>query len=56
LTPKGLFNRSFTPRTVITDEVYKRDYKRGDVNKKAGDSKLRFEPRLLQHWVKLKNG
>lgn len=52
LGEKSLFNRTFTPRFVISSEVYKKDCKYG----KKGESKLKYEPRLLQNWIKLKNG
>lgn len=52
LSDKGLFARTFTPIDVITQEVYKRDCKFG----KKGETKLKYQPRLLQHWIKLKNG
>ena len=52
LSEKSIFARTFTPRTIITSEVYKKDYKKG--NKKAGDSKLKYTPILLEHWVKNK--
>lgn len=48
LDEKGIFQRSFTPRNVIRDEVYKRDYKEF----KARESKLRYEPKLIEHFVK----
>ena len=52
LDDKGLFYRSFTPRNVIRDEVYQRDYKKGDITYKAGESKLKFTPQLIEKFVK----
>lgn len=49
LTIKSIFARTFTPRQVIIDEVYKKDYG----THKAGDTKLKYEPRLIEQWTKL---
>lgn len=55
LDVKGLFYRTFTPRQVIIDEVYKKDYVRNNrVYAKAGDSKLKYKPILLEHFIKNK--
>lgn len=50
LSDKGLFARTFTPRTVITNEVYKVKTK----DKEVGDSKLKYQPILLEQWIKQK--
>ena len=49
LDEKGIFCRTFTPRQTIIDEIYKRD----SYKWKAGDSKLKYEPRLLESFLKL---
>jgi hypothetical protein len=55
LDVKGLFYRTFTPRQVIVDEVYKKDYVRNNrVYAKAGDSKLKYKPILLEQFIKNK--
>jgi len=48
LDEKGIFHKSFTPRQVIIDEVFKVNCKTGNV----GDSKLKFKPTLLEQWTK----
>ena len=48
LCEKSIFYRTFTPRTVVSGEVYKKDYK----DKKAGESKLKYKPVLIEHFVK----
>jgi len=48
LDNKSLFAKTFTPRQVIIDEVYKKDCKHG----KAGESKLKFKPILIEQWTK----
>lgn len=48
LDEKGIFSRSFTPRSVIANEVYKKNCKFG----KEGDSKLKYEPKLIEQWTK----
>ena len=48
LDEKGIFARTFTPRQVIIDEVYKKDSKFG----KKGQSKLKYEPLLFEKWKK----
>jgi len=45
---KSIFYRTFTPKNLIINEVYKKDTK----DHKVGDSKLRYEPVLLEQWVK----
>jgi hypothetical protein len=50
LDKKGLFYKTFFPRNVIISEVYKKDYKEF----KAGDSKIKCEPQLIQHFIKWK--
>jgi hypothetical protein len=50
LDEKGLFYRTFTPRQVVIDEVYKKDAG----THKAGDSKLKYQPRLLEQWTRNK--
>lgn len=50
LDDKGLFSKTFTPRTVVANEVYQRDCKYG----KEGESKLKYEPKLIEQWTKLK--
>ena len=54
LCDKGVFHRSFFPRVVVAEEVYKRDGKRGDKSWKAGDSKIKVEIRLIEKWLKMK--
>lgn len=51
LDSKGIFQRTFTPRNIIRDERYKKDYKEF----KAGDSKIKFIPTLIEHFVKNKS-
>lgn len=50
LDEKGIFSRTFTPKSVVINEVYRRDCKHG----KQGESKLKFNPILLEQWVKSK--
>lgn len=50
LSEKGIFARTFTPRSVVVSEVYKVKTKKNDV----GDSKLKYEPILLEQWIKQK--
>lgn len=52
LDEKGLFYRSFTPRDVIRDEVYKKDYKKNGVVHESGTSKLKYTPVLIDKFVK----
>jgi len=52
LDAKGLFARTFTPRQVVIDEVYKVNTKKNVV----GDSKLKFQPILLEQWLRLRGG
>lgn len=55
LCEKGLFYRSFFPRAVVVEEVYKRDYKRGGkILAHEGDSKIKVEIRLIEKWLKMK--
>ena len=57
LDAKGLFARTFTPRQVIVDEVYKkdmRDRKKGGWKWRAGDSKLKYTPIILEEYLRLK--
>ena len=48
LSEKGIFARTFFPRQVVIDEVYKRDCKFG----KEGESKIKVPVRLLEQWIK----
>jgi len=50
LDEKGLFHKTFFPRNVVTESVYKRDYKEF----KAGDTKIKVPITLLETWVKRK--
>lgn len=53
LDEKGLFYRTFTPRTVVFTEVYKKDYVRNKkLIAKEGDSKLKYQPTLIEQWIK----
>jgi hypothetical protein len=52
LCEKGLFYRSFFPRTVVADEKYKRNCTHG----KEGDSKIKVDVRLIEKWLKIKDG
>lgn len=53
LSEKGLFYRTYFPRNVVIEEVYKRDYvKKGKTIAKKGDSKIKVVPKLLQHFIK----
>lgn len=52
LDDKSLFANTFTPRDVIRDEVYSKDYKKGGVVHEAGTSKLKFTPVLIEDFVK----
>ena len=46
---KSIFAKTFTPRKVVEEEVYKKDnIKRGI---KAGDSKLKYKPISLEEYV-----
>ena len=55
LGEKGLFNRTFTPVKIIHDEVYKNDYKKnGNIVAKAGESKLKYKPIILEQYVNRK--
>lgn len=45
---KSIFYRTFTPRNLIINEVYRKDTK----DHKVGDSKLKFEPVLLEQYIK----
>lgn len=55
LCEKGLFYRSGFPRVVVAEETYKKDYKRGGKTlAHAGDSKIKVEIKLLEHWLKRK--
>lgn len=47
---KGLFARTFTPRIVVSSEVYKKDTK----DHKIGESKLKYIPLLLEQWIRQK--
>ena len=51
LSEKGIFAKTFTPRQVIIDEVYKVNCKTG----KIGESKIKYQPVLLEQFLKLKN-
>jgi hypothetical protein len=48
LDEKSIFAKTFTPRVIVANEVYQKDCKHG----KKGESKLKFEPRLLEHYLK----
>ena len=48
LDEKSIFAKTFTPRTIVSQEVYKKDCRYG----KEGDSKLKYEPRLLEHYLR----
>lgn len=52
LCEKGIFYKSFFPRIVVAEEVYKRDGKRGSNEWKAGDSKIKVEVKLIEHWLR----
>lgn len=57
LDSKGLFAKTFTPRQVVIDEVYKkdtRDHKKGGWKWREGDSKLRYQPILLEEYLRHK--
>ena len=50
-----MFNRTFTPVKIIHDEVYKNDYKKnGNIVAKAGESKLKYKPIILEQYVNRK--
>lgn len=48
LSEKGIFARTFTPRRVIVEEVYKVNGK----TFKAGDSKLKYKATLIEKFTK----
>lgn len=52
LDDKSLFYRTFTPRDIIRDEVYRKDYKKDGVVHEAGTSKLKFTPTLIEKFIK----
>lgn len=53
LKEKSIFARTFTPRRVVVDEVYKNDYKRnGKLLANAGDSKIKYDITLIEHFEK----
>ena len=55
LKDKSVFARTFTPRRVVVDEVYKKDYKRnGKILAREGDSKIKYEIVLIEHFEKKK--
>lgn len=52
LDKDGIFFKTFTPRSVIIEEVYKKDYVRnGELIGKGGASKLKYEPILIEKFV-----
>lgn len=51
LCEKGIFYRTFFPRAVVAEEVYKKDGRRGNVSWKAGDSKIKVDVKLIEHWL-----
>lgn len=56
LDDKCLFYRTFTPKKVIEEVVYKSDYlnKKSKVMHKKGESKIKFECRTIDEYLKIK--
>jgi len=53
IKPFDLFKATFTPKKVIEEMVYKRDYiKKGKLLAKQGDNRLGYEPITLETWMK----
>lgn len=51
LCEKSIFYKTFFPRTVVAEEVYKKDYKRGGkILAHEGDSKIKVEIKLIEKW------
>lgn len=51
--PFDLFKQTFTPKKVIEEMVYKRDYyKKGKLIAKKGDNRLGYEPKTFEEWIK----
>jgi len=48
LDQKSIFHKTFTPRRVVYEEIYKVDGKHG----KKGHTKLKYEPKLLEQWLR----
>lgn len=51
LDEKSVFYKTFTPAQVVIQEIYQKNCKHGE----KGDTKLKFEPKLIEHFVKNKN-
>lgn len=45
--PFQLFEKTFTPQKVISEYVYKKDYR----DKPAGSSRLKFKPRTIKEYL-----
>lgn len=53
IKPFDLFKQTFTPKKVVEEMVYKRDYyKKGKLIAKKGDSRLGYEPKTFEEWIK----
>ncbi|ANS04902.1 hypothetical protein [uncultured Mediterranean phage] len=55
LKEKGIFNKTFFPRSVVSQEVYRKDYVRnGKTLAKQGDSKIKVDIKLIETFVRNK--
>ena len=54
---KGIFAKTFFPRSVVAGEIYKTDREdkiKGGYKWRKGDSKIKVEIRLIEHFIKNK--
>lgn len=52
IKPFDLFKQTFTPKLVIEEMKYKRDYiKKGKLIAKKGDSRLDYKPIIIEEWL-----
>ena len=53
IKPFDLFKQTFTPKLVIEEMKYKRDYwKKGKILAKQGDNRLGYDPITIEQWIK----